>query len=347
MPRVRQGEISPKKRAIIVTLAKEGYSIRQISAKVNIPKSTVADVRSRWIANPTGFGTPKKRSGRPRKTDARFDRQIERKCMENRFHSSKTIRNSLGEVGNQISDRTVRRRLQQAGFHARRPARKPFVNYFQRRRRVIFAKKYSEKPLEYWKRTIFSDESSFDLFGNRGSVKVWRRPGERFLPNCMLPTFKHPESVMVWGCFSNEGVGRLRILAKSQKVNQHVYMDILNKELRQTQRDQFPNGGSIFQDDNAPCHRARTVQEWFRNHSVQHIDDWPGQSPDMNPIENLWAVVGHVIRDRAPTCRSEIIASIVHAWYRVITRETCQKLAQSVPNRLKNTIKSKGFPSRY
>ncbi len=48
--------------------------------------------------------------------------------------------------------------------YARRPARKPFVNYFQRRRRVIFAKKYSEKPLEYWERTIFSDESSFDLF---------------------------------------------------------------------------------------------------------------------------------------------------------------------------------------
>ena len=267
--------------------------------------------------------------------------------MENRFNSSKTIRSSLGEVGNTISDRTVRRQLQEAGFHARRPARKPFVNYFQRRRRVIFAKKYSEKPLEYWKKTIFSDESNFDLFGNRGTMKVWRRSGELFLPNCMLPTFKHPESVMVWGCFSHEGVGRLRILLKSQRVNQHVYLDILSKELRQTQRDQFPNGESIFQDDNAPYHRARTVREWFRNHGVQHFDDWPGQSPDMNPIENLWAMVGHVIRDRAPTCRSEIIAAIVHAWYRVITLETCQKLVESVPNRLKNTIKSKRFPSRY
>lgn len=44
----------------------------------------------------------------------------------------------------------------------------------------------------------------------------WRRSGQRFLPNCMLPTFKHPESVMVGGCFSDEGVGRLRFLPKSR-----------------------------------------------------------------------------------------------------------------------------------
>ena len=85
-------------------------------------RSTVSDLPRRWIENPEVFETPKTRCGRPRKTDSRFDRQIVRKRLENRFNSSETIPRSLGEVGSTISDRTLRRRLQQAGFYTRRPA---------------------------------------------------------------------------------------------------------------------------------------------------------------------------------------------------------------------------------
>ena len=41
-----------------------------------------------------------------------------------------------------------------------------------------------------------------------------------------------------------------------------------------------------FQDDNASCHQAKKVQEWMKQEQVKRLN-WPAQSPDFNPIENL------------------------------------------------------------
>ncbi|GFW24285.1 transposable element Tcb1 transposase [Trichonephila clavipes] len=100
---------------------------------------------------------------------------------------------------------------------------------------------------------------------------------------------------MVWGCMSSQGVGRLHIV--SGTVKSMDYIEILQNKLLPTVRDLFGNQSWIFQDDNAPCHRAKVVQKWLKNHTVNRMN-WPGQSPDLNPIENLWFKIGYEISNK-------------------------------------------------
>jgi hypothetical protein len=73
------------------------------------------------------------------------------------------------------------------------------------------------KPIDFWKTVLFSDESKFNIFGSDGRQYVWRKKktkGEKKLdPKNVIPTVKHGGSrTMGWGCMGNAGVGELALL---------------------------------------------------------------------------------------------------------------------------------------
>lgn len=76
--------------------------------------------------------------------------------------------------------------------------------------------------------------------------------------------------------------------------------------------------------------------------------DWPPQSPDLNPIENLWMRLKNILsRDGRAKKKLQLKERIVRAWYRVITRGELLKLIESIPRRCKMVIASKGGPTKY
>ncbi|GFU39926.1 transposable element Tcb2 transposase [Trichonephila clavipes] len=97
---------------------------------------------------------------------------------------------------------------------------------------------------------------------------------------------------MVWGCMSSHAVGRLHIVSGTVKAMDYI-------EMLPTARDLLGNQSCIFQDDNAPCHRAKVVQKWLEDHTVNRMN-WPGQFPDLNPIESLWFKIGSEISKKKP-----------------------------------------------
>lgn len=174
--------------------------------------------------------------------------------------------------------------------------------------------------------------------------RVYRKPGsDPNVPKFTCPTLKHPPSLMVWGSFGFGGVGELVILPANLKVNQHVYYELLNDVLESS----FEMSGTLFwMQDGAPCHRAKSVTTWLKDCNIPFFEDWPGQSPDLNPIENLWAIMKRRLRNMDTSSLTKLEEGIKAVW-ESFPQEMLQRLSMSIPNRLNECIVKKGGPTKY
>ncbi len=101
----------------------------------------------------------------------------------------------------------------------------------------------------------------------------------------------------------------------------------------------------IFQQDLAPAHTAKGTKSWFNDHGVTVLD-WPANSPDLNPIENLWGIVKRKMRDTRPNNADDLKATVKETWASIPPQQ-CHKLITSMPRQIEAVIKAKGAPTKY
>ncbi len=86
----------------------------------------------------------------------------------------------------------------------------------------------------------------------------------------------------------------------------------------------YGDANFIFQQDLAPAHTAKCTKSWFNDHGVTVLD-WPANSPDLNPIENLWSIVKRKMRDTRPN-NADYLKTAIKATWASITPEQCHRL---------------------
>lgn len=112
-------------------------------------------------------------------------------------------------------------------------------------------------------------------------------------------------------------------------------------------QEQFPEDDGIYQHDLAPCHTSRPVRKFLDDKNVEVLP-WPGNSPDMNPIENLWAIVKK--RITAIDCREKtsLWNAIKDIWENdEELPQMCDRLVSSMPRRVQLLAKSRGGHTKY
>ncbi len=319
----KTADLTVVQKTIIDTLHKEGKSQTFIAKEAGCSQSAVSKHVNRKLSG-------RKKCGRKRGTTNRENRSLMRIVKQNRFKNLGELHKEWTEAGVKASRATTHRRVKEFGYSFRQS-------------RLTWAKEKKNWTVAQWPKVLFSDESKFCIsFGNQGP-RVWRKGGKDHSPSCLKSSVKFPQSVMIWAAMSSAGVGPLCFLKTN--VTAPVYQYILEHFMLPSADQHFKDADFIFQQDLAPAHTAKSTKSWLNDHGVGVLD-WPANSPDLNPIENLGGIVKRKMRNKRPKNADELKATVKETWASRPPQQ-CHKLITSMPRRIEAVIKAKGAPTKY
>lgn len=318
-------------------------SFGKLAEKYHLPKSTVFSIVKRYKR--TGSVEDGKRGSRKPAFTQRESREIFRKVKVNPFISAPKLREQVKEeFGKEVTAQTIRNYVHKAGLRGRSARKKPLISKRNRLRRLNFAREHVSRPMSFWNGILWSDETKINLFGADGGRKVWRSKGQALNPKNIIPTVKHGGgSIMVWGCMAGKGVGRLDFI--DTKMNADVYVDLLDRNLKQSVREIGLPRNFTFMQDNDPKHVSAKAKDFFKKKKVKVLD-WPAQSPDINPIEHLWDALKRKLRQTPSSNVRDLREKVRECWTK-FEPEVTQNLVNSLPRRLEAVIAANGGPTAY
>lgn len=277
------------------------------------------------------------RSGRPRKMTRHIQHQIKVKLKQTR--SLRKTQKLLAAAGTSVSLSSIQRERKSV-LDIRKPIPKPFRTETHEERRLVFALVNVDRPVDYWRRVLFTDEKMYYTFDAPSHVYV-----EKGAATPIQPKVKHPPKLQIWGGMSYTGLTKLHRIHHRQKAAD--YISLLERKMLPDTRRLF-SGDWVFMHDSTGhgIHGAKKTKVWLDTNVPSRIDPWPANSPDLNPIENLWGLLTRAVQSRNPKTVEGYWSILRQEWAK-IDLEIVQKLVDSLPRRLQAVIESKGGNTKY
>jgi hypothetical protein len=197
--------------------------------------------------------------------------------------------------------------------------------------------------LEDWERVLFSDET---WATNSHAWKRWITIHDIEDPETWAMIRQKPHGWMFWGSFAGGTKGPSFFWEKeyggiSAAKYQHFIVPLVY-----VFQEEF--GDLVFQQDNAAAHSARSTKALLAALGIEVLR-WPPRSPDLSPIENVWAWMKGWIEDHydIETLNLPQLRQAVQAVWEAIPLDFLRRLAHSMPRRLRQCIENGGGRVEY
>lgn len=329
-------------RAQVYGMLLTGKSVREVAKFFKICPSTVSRIKTKYDK----FQTFRHLGGNGRQS-VLSDSVVRTIQCENAKNPKLSLRKMKVAIQNkldiEISHMTVKKCLNSSGLKAFSPSKKPLLSKKNITLRYSISSMWLKMSMEEIKTVIFSDESKFNLFYTSGKCSVWRKPKTRLALRNITPTVKYGGgSVMVWGCFSYYGVGRLLFI--DGKMDAGMYCNILANNLL-SYVEEIGLSDYIFQQDNDPKHTSKLVRSFLEEKNIKLLA-WPSQSPDMNPIETLWGIIKEKVAKRNPKNIKILKDTVLQVWNE-ISQDLTMKLVTGFKDRALALYRAKGMHTKF
>jgi len=307
--------LSYKERVQIHTLAELGWTQTAISQRLGIQQRTI----SNCLRAPC---TPTKPKGREPILNTPLRRLLVQHATQNAEQRRKTREQIALELDINVCRRTLIKAFEKELYHRRKATQKPFLTEAHKEERRQWAWAHLWYTDEMWDRVGWSDEMSART--GAGEVYVTRLAEEKLHPDCMIAKFKDFSSCWVWSIISSSAKGPLVFFEKqwctnengtvdSQVYIQHIlpYISAFAQEYERRTGKEF-----MYLEDNATIHKSKATTAALKAQGTPR-GWWPANSPDLNPIENVWQMLKYRIQKRFPKTDAEVKQYLKEEWEKI------------------------------
>jgi transposase len=315
--------------------------IAGVSRDETCSKLHVGAHRVSWIRHQYDMGhciPAPKAKGRPLKVTDRIRDFIDVKTLQSAGMSCKDLASEIrGRFSVSLCKSTIADIRNEEGFHPQPPRHDQVLNLAHVNARIQFCNHWLQPNMIQLLPLIhFSDESRFVLGDDK--KWIWYRNGEEN-ESAMQHSIKFPKGLMI---FAVIGLGfKSDLLIVEGTIDSQKYIENLQKLRFIEQLDEkYGKGNWIFQQDGAPCHTSRASREWIQERCVL-LQPWPANSPDLSPIELLWAILKRTIWHMSPKTISDLERVLRDSWSS-ISQSTIDKLCIRFKDRLQLCQQVKG-----